>query len=188
MDMRITAQINGLKEDLDNEYNAIKKQTNYALAETGVEMARDLQSALQREWYAKYKPKVYKRRTDDNALGIPIGSDENFDFGVRRQLLDFAYNPTGKHINPEWDSRDGDDLISWIQNEHNYADRETGEIDFTIPARPFWNIFLQEQENGGIMEKFIKAMSPKYTVIEEKDKIDLSDSYLPEREIKVHSH
>ena len=191
MKTQITAQILGLKEDLEKEYNAIKEKVNYALTEMGVEMARDLQSAIHREWYEKYKPRVYERRTDNPEFGTPIGGDENFEetyTDQTKQMLHFAYNPTGKHINPEWSSRNGDDLISWIQNEHNYADNETGEIDFTIPARPFWNIFLQEQENGGIMEKFIKAMSPEYKVIEENDKIDLSESYLPEKEIKVHSH
>ena len=188
---RISGQIIGLEEDFGKEVNSIKKEVNYALTQTGVELAHDLQSTLNREWYNKYKPKVYKRRTDDPSLGTPIGSDENFDetyTDPTKQMLYFAYNPTGRHIKPAWSERNGDSLIAWIQNEHNYANKETGEIDFTIPARPFWNIFVREQENGGLMEKFIKAMSPKYTVIEDRDKIDLSDSYLPENEVQVHSH
>lgn len=192
MSIQITGKIIGLKEDLAKEEKSIKKQANYALTQTGVELARDLQSTLHREWYKRYTPKVYQRRTDNPKLGTPIGADENFgdtNTDVAKNMLEFVFNPTGQHANRDWNSRSGDKLITWLQNEHNYADEETGEIDFTIPARPFWNIFLQEQENGGIMEKFIKGMSPEYTVIPEaSDKIELTDSYLPENEIEVHSH
>lgn len=192
MKVQITGKIEGLKEDLHNENKAIKERVNYSLTNMSVEMARELQATLQREWYRKYTPLVYKRRTDNNSLGTPIGADENFGYtntDIAKSILEFVYNPTGEHKNREWHTRDSDDLISWIQNEHNYADIETGEIDLKIPARPFWNLFLQEQENGGIMEKFIKGMLPEYQVIQEtKDKIDLSDSYLPENEIEVKGH
>lgn len=158
MKTQITAEIIGLKEDLEKEYKAIEKQVDRALLDVGVELKNDLQLALQKEWYQGYTPKKYKRRTDDNSLGTPLGSDENFEIGVRRRELEFVYEPTGEHRNKKWSDRDGDDLIAWIQSSHEY------ELS-SIPARPFWNNFLDQQMDGGIMEKFIKGMSPKYTVL-----------------------
>lgn len=187
MGTQITAKIIGLKEDLEKERQDINKQADKALFSVGVEMKRDLQVILQKEWYERYTPTTYERRTDDNSLGRPIGSDDNFDVSVKRQSLEFSFNPTGKHANPEWSVRNGDALIEWIQAEHNYAESDDGEIIKKIPSRPFWNKFLDEQMDGGIMEKFANAMLPKYSVITDKsdDLSELAYNYLPE-DVKVH--
>ena len=185
MNIQITGRIIGLKEDLEKEERAIGERATYALTMTGIELARDLQSTLRREWYAKYTPTVYQRRTNDPNLGTPIGDDSNFDIStdVAKRTLDFNYNPTGAHENPDWNTRSGDRLIEWIQKKHEYKAPGRDEPYLTIPARPFWNRFLDEQIDGGIMEKFIKAMSPEYTVLkDEKDNLDslAAESYLPQ--------
>ena len=186
METKISAQIIGLKEDLNKEYRSIKNQTNYALTEVGVELQSDLISAIKRDWYSKYTPAIYKRRTDNQSLGTPLGDESNFaetHTSKSDQTLYFAYNPTGEHRNTKWNDRSGDSLIEWIQREHEYKDEESGEPYLVIPARPFWNNFIDEQIDGGIMDKFIRAMSPVYNVLEdERDKQDLeslsSESYL----------
>lgn len=187
METKITTEIIGIKEDLKKEHENIKKQVDYALLDVGVELQSDLRERLFQDWYKRYTPNQYERRTDDNSLGIPLGGDENFEIYVKRQTLEFSYEPTGHHANPEWSERNGDNLISWIQAEHNYAEEENGEIIQTIPSRPFWNNFVDEIMDGGFMGKFIKAMSPKYNVIPDgtEDLSDLTAKYLPE-DIKVH--
>lgn len=187
MRVEITANIKGLSEDLKNEKAALDKKINYALLQVGVEMQTDLQNILQSDWYDRYKPVTYQRRTDNPSLGTPLGSDNNFEKYVVRQSLEFTFEPTGTHANPLWTERSGDSLIAWIQREHNYVD-EDGEVVRMIPSRPFWNNFLDTQMDGGIMEKFIKAMSPNYIVHEDgtDDLSDLANYYLPE-DIVVHT-
>ena len=188
MKTQITAQILGLKEDLEKEHKKIKTHVNYALTETGVEMTYDLISALRRDWYGQYKPSVYERRTDNPSKGTPLGDMSNFDetyTDPTNQILHFVYNPTGTHENPDWNTRSGDNLIEWIQRMHEYKRPGSDEPYLKIPARPFWNNFIDELINGGIMSKFIKAMSPTYTVLEDKsDKKGLeaiaAESYLPQ--------
>lgn len=184
--VQITAQIIGLEEELQAELKKIERQIPYALTNTGVEMARDLQSTLHRVWYKGYTPAVYERRTDDPNLGTPIGSDENFDIStdVATKVLNFIFEPDGDNAKFET-MRGGDKLIEWIQKEHKYGEIRHGKVvsreaTTTIPARPFWNIFLEEQSRGGIIEKFIKGMSPYQVIAGSEDSaIDLTEFELP---------
>lgn len=188
MTTQITAKIIGLKEDLEKENQTLKEHVNYALTQTGVEMTYDLISVLRRDWYNKYTPSIYERRTDDPSKGTPLGSIDNFDetyTDPQNQTLHFVYNPTGTHENIDWSNRSGNNLIEWIQKKHEYKIPGSEEPYLTIPARPFWNNFIDEEINGGIMSKFIKAMSPTYQVIEDDDDKNrleaiAAESYLPQ--------
>lgn len=186
MKTQITPQIIGLEEDLQREIRNINEKSVYALTVTGVEMVRDLQGVLHREWYQKYTPSMYERRTDNPSLGTPLGDDSNFQdtsTDVATKTLEFVYNPTGEHENPDWNNRSGNNLITWIQKKHEYKKPGSNEPYLIIPARPFWNKFVDEQIDGGIMEKFIRAMSPEYKVVKDSsDKLDslAAESYLPQ--------
>lgn len=157
MKVQITGKIEGLKEDLENEEKSIKEQVNSALLNVGTEMQRELQSMIGSEVYEKYAPKVYIRRSSHPSYGRPLIDDDNFDISAKNQTLDLVYEPTGEHKVSKWHERDNDNLIEWLQKEHEIG----GSY---IPARPFWNDFIDKQMDGGFMEKFIREMSPKYTV------------------------
>lgn len=173
-DIKITGKIKGLDKDLEKEYKAIEKQIPSALQYVGEEMKNSLREHLEKDWYDWYQPKVYKRRTDNPSYGRPLSGDRNFAILSDRNELAFIYSPTGEHAIKKWDERDGNDLIEWLQSNH-----EMGES--IIPARPFWNNFVEEQENGAILSNFIRGMYPKYVVVKDKtDKINLklTESYL----------
>ena len=171
--MKITSKIIGVEQDLQKEQKKIAHEVDRALVEVGVELKNDLQFFLKEVWYKGYDPVQYERRTDDNSLGTPLGDESNFDYWAVRQKLTFSYEPTGKHKEKEWSEREGDKLIEWIQSSHEIEDSY-------IPARPFWNDFLDAQMEGGLIEKFIKAMSSKYHVeSEDSDNVDeLSKEYI----------
>lgn len=193
--INISFRINGLNEDFRKEEIEMRGRANVALFDIGIEMQHDLKSILQKEWYSKYTPKQYERRTDNSSLGRPLGDDYNFHINVtpnrEGSTLNFMYEPTGEHANQEWYERNGDALIKWIQEEHNYAETEGGEILSTIPARPFWNKFIDEQSKGGIIRKFKYGMLPYYQIEEDAtDKKAMeeleSESILQVETVKVH--
>lgn len=176
METQITAQMLGLKEDLEKEYKQINIQVDSALNYVASEMKENLRKHLWEDWHEVWFPKEYIRRTDNPSYGRPLGGEKNFHVEVKNGLLSFEYNPIGDHHIDHWHTRDGDKIITAIQ---------TGKLLGSPPPRPFWNNFVEEQINGGILESFIKGMSAKYQVeINQKDKSDLNDiasrSFLPE--------
>ena len=85
--------------------------------------------------------------------------------------LEFSYFPTGEHANPRWHTNDGDDLIESIQ----IPALKWGKA----PARPFWNFFVEENENFLLFEYFEYFMKPYKIVANDAErKLDLSESYL----------
>ena len=172
LNIKIKVKVEGLNEEVKEEIAKIKNQIPTALEQVGSEMILDLQKHTQEDWYKKYKPKIYQRRTDDNSLGIPLGSVENMSVSVKNNKLDFTYTPSGEHEEKAWEERNGDELIKWLQNEHDLASTNTGEILHTIPARPFWNNFVEEQFNEKIMQTFVRGFPKKYSVVLEGDDLE----------------
>ena len=159
MSIQIKGKIIGLNEEFAQEEKFIKKQVDYALLNVGVELQKELEEFIQVGVYDKYSPKEYLRRSANPTYGSPLTDEENFVVAVRKQSLEFIYEPTGEHKKEaSWHERDGDKLIEWLQRGHKI------EQSF-MPARPFWNDFIDKQLDGGLMEKFIREMSPKYQVI-----------------------
>ena len=145
-----------IDEDFELESRKIEKAFPQALQYVGSEMIVSLQKHIFEDWYKQYTPKVYERRTDNISLGTPLGAEANMDVQVNNNTLDFTYEPTGEHANETYHTRDGDTLIEFLQ---------VGAEG--IPPRPFWNQFVEEQANSGIIDAFIKRMSPFATVIPE---------------------
>ena len=176
-EMVVTAQIEGLDNDvreLETEVNAqIPKALNYV----GSEMTANLQEHVRTDWYEPWgAPKVYKRRTDYGG-GTPLGDASNMDIVVRDTELEFVYLPTGEHSQSHWDERDGDTLIQVIQTNSGWSfpvsEDKQGRM---IMPRPFWDNFVDEQE-GQVVDSFIQGMERDDIVKEARDRrIDLSDS------------
>lgn len=150
--------LDSIKEDYKKQENAINNAIPGALRYVGSEMIVNLQKHITDDWYKRYKPKQYMRRTDNPSLGTPIGSRENMDYAVDGKTLDFMFYPHGDHVVSEWYDRDGDKLIESIQ---------TGKMTYgSFPPRPFWNMFVEEQKNEAIMRNFSKAMADRKMPIE----------------------
>jgi hypothetical protein len=147
--------------DVQKETANIEKKIPSALRVVGAEMIANLQEHIKNDWYSQYKPKKYKRRTDDPSLGTPIGSEEYMDAQVENNTLTFTYEPRGEHKYKGWHNRDNDDLINFLQVGTEY-----------MPPRPFWNNFVQDQRDSGIMNAFSQGMRP-YNVIREGIGIDV---------------
>lgn len=165
-------------EPIDKDFKEITIQIESkipdALAYVSSEMLDDLQLHLQNDWYNAYKPQVYERRTDDSSLGTSIMDESNVHISVTGRKLEFIYSPTGIHSNPYWSQRNGDSLIEFIQNgiwdkEHPTV-RRYNEV---VPARPFWNNFVEEQFNYKIMQNFTARMKPSFEIISEGQEQDI---------------
>lgn len=147
--------LESIDEDFQAEEKKIERQIPSALHFVGSEMIVNLKKHIYEDWYKKYTPKVYERRTDDPSLGQGLRSLDYMDVQVSGKDLLFTYEPSGEHAEEIWHTRDGDDLITFLQVGTDY-----------MPPRPFWNNFVGEQRDGGIMEAFMRGMKP-YVVIPE---------------------
>lgn len=146
-----------LEQDIESEKEKIKKASSVALNQVHSDLIATLQNHISSDWYEKYTPAYYKRRTDNPSLGVPLGSDENIlPPDIQGTRMVFEYLPTGQHQKKYWSIRNGDDLIEWIQKEQG-----------DIKPRPFWNNFVEEAKNGSIINSFVDGMKPFYDVIEQ---------------------
>lgn len=166
-DVKMT-QVGSVETELKAECGEIGKKIPYALQEVGERMRGSLMEHIARDWYQKWKPSKYERRTDNPEYGTPIGDPSNMDLQITQNTLVFDYQPSRQHALHEPFSNSPDELIRTIQS---------GSVAPNAPPRPFWDNFVREQENETIMFTFKRAMLP-YKVTDNGTKIDLSESYL----------
>lgn len=167
--------LDSLDKDFEEHKKAIEKQIPTALGIVGAEMVNDLQAIIEGYFYKSYTPKHYKRSGE-----MKDGSAMNYESKINE--LVFTYEPeTGHKGLDEWVQdkpvkgefplpRKPDDLIIWGQHSHFDG------TDHEIPARPFWNYFLDSQGNEKILDNFARGMLPNYTVVKEiGETVDLSE-------------
>lgn len=171
--------LDSLDKDFEEHKRAIYQKVPKALHFVGSEMIGDLQRHIMDDFYDAYTPEGYHRRFDYYPnLGTPMISQDNMDVNVRGQELSFVYSPKTEHSNLDsWvqdkpvkgifslSSRTGDDLIVWGQMSH---------FDGRIPARPFWNRFVEEQSRSNLLDNFIIGMGTVYKVEKESaEKVEM---------------
>lgn len=185
--ININVKIEGLDEELKDEIAKIEKQIPKALEQVGGEMIESLSRHLDEDFYNKYSPVAYRRRYTEG-----LRNKKNMIATVKGRTLQFEYKPSGKPTGTLGDTlnwsedlenwlkqfhktattpifspaHEGDDLIVWAQKRHKIGKYE-------IPARPFWNFFIEEQKNGGILNAFSVGMLPNYEVIKENGENDV---------------
>ena len=165
--------LDSLDKDFEEHKKAIAKQIPIALGIVGSEMADDLKAIIEGYFYKSYSPKHYQRSGD---------MLNQIDYKPDKNGLIFTYTPETSHNGLDvWVQdkptsgefslpRSSDDLIIWGQHSHFDG------TDHEIPARPFWNYFLESQGNEKILDNFIRGMSPQYQVVKENgEKVDLSE-------------
>lgn len=171
--------IDSLDKDFEKHKKAIEKQIPTALGIVGSEMVKDLQAIIEGYFYKSYTPRHYQRSG-------AMKDDSAFDYLADENELLFLYEPDTSHNGLDaWVQdkptdgefslpRHPDDLIVWGQHSHFDG------TDHEIQARPFWNLFLEQQGNEKILDNFARGMLPHYTVVKETgETVDLSDSDLP---------
>lgn len=138
-----------------------------SLISVRTDMAQNLKEHIQKDVYDRYKPRVYKRRSKNPELGIPLinideGKGQARYMGMinpeaLRASIAIDYYPTGKHKEKAWSGFDGDELIRRI---------ETGtppykwRPNFDPIERPFWQNFVEEQiDRGEALDSFIREMA-----------------------------
>lgn len=150
-----------LEKDYNEEETNIKKQIPKALGIVGNEMVNNLQEHVTKDVYDKYEPYVYERRIGRTGQYAPIESQEYIDYNLSDNTLTFSYEPQGAHWVERWSNKhNGDNLIVSIQ---------TGDLAGNAPPRPYWNRFVSEMENGGILSSFATGMKPYTLQTEGKD-------------------
>lgn len=185
--IKISVKFEGLDEELNNEIAQIGKQIPKALENVGSEMIEGLSRHLDEDFYNKYSPVAYRRRYTEG-----LRNKKNMIATVKGRTLQFEYKPSGKPTGTlgqtqNWSDKlenwlkqfhktattpifspahEGNDLIVWAQKRH-----EIGKYE--IPARPFWNNFVEEQKNSGIIDAFVVGMLPNYEIIKENGENDV---------------
>lgn len=186
-----------LQKELDAQVKVVRKQIPQALQIVGAEMRDNLLTHLSMDWYSAYKPRAYKRRTDNPDLGTAITDTSVMNIGVKGTRLAFNYEPTGEtEQSVSFGIRNGDALIEWIQSEHVFSHKKKRKRgrpkknapkdeyeDIVIPARPFWNRFVSDQQNKAADAFFAAMTSPtgEYEIVREAtDTLDFSEYVLAE--------
>ena len=132
--------------------------------------ARDtLKKHIDEDVYSEgiYYPKVYKRRSDNSEMGVSLGAQvytENTKIippaggnvnGKLQITTRIYFNPSGGHKYKKWHTADYNDLIGRIEKKdpaYTWGQEK-------VPARPFWQKFVDEMVDGGEFEKsFVDAM------------------------------
>lgn len=185
--LQFDIEVTGLEKDLEEHLEKIEKEIPIVLNAVGSEMIESLNRHLDEDFYNKYNPVAYRRRYTEG-----LKNQKNINAQVDGKTLTFTYTPSGEPVGKLVDSlnwsedlenwlksvqqtgetpffsptRSGDDLIVWGQRAH-----EIGK--FHIPARPFWNHFVEEQKESKIIDTFIGAFSNKYKPIIDGDGTDV---------------
>ena len=174
-----------LRHDIEKETIRIDKNIQPALKVIGSEMALNLLSHLQKDWYDAWQPVNYQRRAMTNPKES-IMSTDNISIETTRNSLIFDYSPKGND-SEKWEYpegrvvKNGDELINIIQYNRGWDKPEPsiGRGGATIGERPFWNNFVSEQEDGRIMENLAFGLHPYKIETNDADSfISLEESYL----------
>jgi hypothetical protein len=189
------ARVIGTEEiykDFREELKSINAQIPKALERVGSEMIYNLQEHIQKDFYDAFTPEAYERRSNNPWHGTPMIDESNMSVFVKGKQLDFSYLPDTVHeYYDAWIedrpnrgfhplARPSDDLIKWAQHEHKLKNG-------VIPARPFWNNFVEDQIHNRIISNFGAGMNPKYKVIAEGNGLDVESDgleLLPSDEIE----
>lgn len=163
-----------LDQEIKKQFDAVDKSAAKALDVVLSDMRNDLQRHIQEDWYRQYTPNRYQRRTDNPSLGTPLGSEKNIKElhsynSLGERSIELEYSPSGEHASSFWSKRNGDALIKSIQ---------TGNLLGNPPPRPFWNKFVEDEEDK-IIPTLRRNMAP-HKLETDNDIVDLTESILEE--------
>ena len=158
-------------DDFDNDFrnflNTLIKEIGEASERALGEAKETLKQKIITDVYAKdvYTPTVYKRRSDASGRGQPLSNVEEYSRiipyaggnvnGMLETTTKLYYNPRGEHTVAKWQGVDYNELIGRIEKK-DPAYRWGND---KVPARPFWQHFIDEMVGQQELEKaFVWAM------------------------------
>jgi len=159
-----SSEVFSLYEDIFLFTQQVNKALPSALESIGSDMWELLKEHIQHDVYDEYYPQVYQRRFESGLLWDLAWTAE-----AKGNSLETEYMPTGEHETQKWHTRDFDNLIEWLQHSHNIKSQN-------VPARPFWNNFLDDLGHGRLIEMLISAL-PKYEIISDGNDVTGLDEY-----------
>ena len=181
--MKLTVSVDGL-DTIDQDFSRIQQELAAAvqasMASVGAFMKDALQRHIETDVYNAYTPKVYPRRSETPAFGAPLSDMEaNTAVNNRGAGVTLTYLPSGTHSGTTADLPQsssyynpdnprpikpnpvhGDNLIRRIETGQGY------DWDTDVPARPFWQNFVNEMEGvGGLFDAFAAAMAAQGFIV-----------------------
>lgn len=144
--------LDGIRKDVYRVKKSLKQPINNGLTMMGDAMVAPLQRHIEEDWYDKYVPVEYKRRTDHPEFGRPMGDSANMQTTVQDGALLFDYSPLTEHrYREDWDDHDPDLLIYRIQNNDKWKWQPR------CKERPFWRNFVDELQNSNTLSYAFRA-------------------------------
>lgn len=175
--MKFSASVDGT-ETIDRDFSEVKNEIMSAVQASMSTVGDFMKDALQRhietDVYDAYSPKAYPRRSENAAFGTPLSDmDANTMVNNRGAGVTLTYLPSGSHSGttadlPQSSSYYNPDNPRPIKPNPVHGDTlirrlETGKgYDWKtdVPARPFWQNFVNEMESvGGLFDAFSAAMA-----------------------------
>ena len=177
---KVSAKWEGsLEQDVDSHLPGIKSAANMALHSCESVLITSLSEHIQKDWFDRWYPIEYRRRTDhpEDRIpgdGEPLGSEEYMDTKVSDLTLTFLYTPKSNHRYAKWaNHRWDDELIETIQLGPKGKWTWISQDD-PPPERPFWNNFVEELRNGLLFAAFEDGFGGRgYDLVREGGEKDL---------------
>lgn len=141
--------LESIKTDLDNQMNHINSLIPKALHVVGEELVASLQKHVNKDVYAAYKPKVYKRTGE-------MADPANMNVSVQGNTLHFEYRFDTKSAKPYF--TDSDDVIAAVQDSSYLWN--VGALN--IPERPYWDNFIMEALGDGKVDNALARGLNRY--------------------------
>lgn len=158
-------------ETIDTDFNEEMKKINSGVASAlnlvASEMTDALKKHIKEDWYDPWgPPKEYIRRTDNPSYGRPLGGDKNITLEKDATSLTFIYSPSGEHQIGKWNTHSGDSIIDILQENKGWSfEPSKDKKGRSIMARPFWDNFVSEMKDGGILDAFVRGMAKKNQIV-----------------------
>lgn len=154
---RFSAESYGLVEELNAAADDVKKKIPGALQFVGADMQESLMRHLREDWYEAWgEPLVYERDADKRPARS-IMSKTRMHVEVDGEKLLFDYMDNKRIASGSW--TEDDQVIKVIGSNSGWQFPPKRDIfgRYVMP-RPFWNNFVNEMKNEGIMQSFITGM------------------------------
>lgn len=166
---KFSVSAEGLESEISSALGDVEKKIPGALQFVGAEMQDALVRHLREDWYEAWgAPQVYERDTDKNpAKGLM--SKNRMRVEVNGGNLLFDYVDAKRRSDGSW--TDEDEVIKIIGSNSGWEFQpKKDKLGRTIIPRPFWNNFVEEMKNEGIINALVSGMKQQGETVQKDGK------------------